>query len=159
MPTSGVNLIVIQDTGTSFNAGQAANAIANAVTADGAGFFVYHNVLLGMNRLVYSTNLNVNTADLAVLARIEAPFGTEALQALSGFSANNFALTSAVLVGCTTHAGFGTGASCMLRHTETTQVSPSISSRWRERTSADRVAVRISSRSARWQMLPSASVL
>lgn len=96
LPTSGVNLIVIQDTGTSFNAGQAANAIANAVTADGAGFFVYHNVLLGMNRLVYSTNLNVNTADLAVLARIEAPFGTEALQALSGFSANNFALTSAV---------------------------------------------------------------
>jgi PEP-CTERM motif len=91
-----VNLIVSQDTGASFNAGQAANAIANAVTTDGAGFFVYHNGLLGVNRLVYSTNLNLNTADLAVLARIEAPLGTQALQALGGFSADNFALTSAV---------------------------------------------------------------
>lgn len=96
LPTSGANLIVIHDTNASFNAGQAANAIANAVTTDGAGFFVYHNVLLGVNRLVYSTNLNLNTADLAVLARIEAPFGDQALQALGGFTAGNFALTSAV---------------------------------------------------------------
>lgn len=96
LPTSGANLIVIQDTSASFNAGQAANAIANALSTDGAGFFVYHNVLLGMNRLVYSTNLNLNTADLAVLARIETPFGGEALQALDGFNAGNFALTTAV---------------------------------------------------------------
>lgn len=96
LPASGANLIVIQDTSASFNAGAAANAIAGAVTTDGAGFFVYHNVALGVNRLVYSSNLNLNTADLAVLARIEAPFGAEALQALGSFTAGNFALTSPV---------------------------------------------------------------
>lgn len=96
LPASGANLIVIRDTSASFNAGAAGNAIANAVTVDGAGFFVYHNVGLGVNRLVYSSNLNLNTADLSVLARIEAPSGTEALQALGGFTAANFALTSPV---------------------------------------------------------------
>jgi PEP-CTERM motif len=96
LPASGANLIVIQDTSASFNAGAAANAIANAVTADGAGFFIYHNVALGVNRLVYSSNLNLNTADLSVLARIEAPVGAEALQALGSFTAGNFALTSPV---------------------------------------------------------------
>ncbi|MDT7838183.1 PEP-CTERM sorting domain-containing protein [Aquabacterium sp. OR-4] len=96
LPGSGANLIVVHDTSASFNAGQAANAIANAVSTDGAGFFVYHNALLGLNRLVYSTNLNLNTADLAVLARIESPFGAQALQGLGSFTAGNFALTSAV---------------------------------------------------------------
>jgi PEP-CTERM motif len=96
LPASGANLIVIQDTSASFNAGAAANAIAHAMSTDGAGFFLYHNVVLGVNRLVYSTNLNLNTADLAVLARIEAPLGDQALQALGGFNAGNFALTSAV---------------------------------------------------------------
>lgn len=96
LPASGANLIVIQDTSASFNAGAAANAIASAITSDGAGFFIYHNVALGVNRLVYSSNLNLNTADLAVLVRIETPVGAEALQALGNFTAGNFALTSPV---------------------------------------------------------------
>ncbi|MBL8276292.1 MAG: PEP-CTERM sorting domain-containing protein [Pelomonas sp.] len=96
LPSGGANLIVIRDTGPGFNAGSAANAIAAAVTTDGAGFFVYHNVGLGVNRLVYSTNLNLATADLAILARVESPTGADALAALPGFAAQNFALTTAV---------------------------------------------------------------
>lgn len=96
LPASGANLIVIRDTGPGFNAGSAANAIAAAVSTDGAGFFVYHNVGLGVNRLVYSTNLNLATADLAVLARVESPSGADAFAALPGFTAQNFALTTAV---------------------------------------------------------------
>ena len=92
LPSQGVNMIVIQDTAAGFNAGTAANLIADAITQDGAGFFVYSNRVLGVNRLVYSTNLNVNTADLSILARIESPSGANALPALAGFSARNFAL-------------------------------------------------------------------
>ena len=38
LPSHGVNLIVIQDTAAGFNAGTAANLIADAITQDGAGF-------------------------------------------------------------------------------------------------------------------------
>ena len=38
LPSQGVNLIVIQDTAAGFNAGTAANLIADAITQDGAGF-------------------------------------------------------------------------------------------------------------------------
>lgn len=93
---SDARLFVINDTSANFNAGSAANAIAEALTTDGAGLFLYHNVGLGVNRLVYSTNLNLNTADLAILARIDSPTGTEAFQALPSFSAANFALAQAV---------------------------------------------------------------
>lgn len=92
LPPSGVNMIVVQDTAPGFNAGAAANLVAAAVTADGAGFFMYSNIGLGVNRLVYSTNLNLNTADLSVLARIESPSGAAALPAIAGFTADNFAL-------------------------------------------------------------------
>ena len=54
---------------TPFNAGSAANLIANALSDDGAGFFIYSNSVLAVNRLVYSTNLNSTTADLSILAR------------------------------------------------------------------------------------------
>ena len=87
---SGLNMIVLQDTGSAFNAGSAANLIADAVNVDGAGFFVYSNTVLGVNRLVYSTNLNANTADLSILARIESPSGAAAVAALAGFGAANF---------------------------------------------------------------------
>jgi hypothetical protein len=53
-----------------FNAGVAANLIAAQITSDGAGFFVYLNSALGVPRLVYSTNLNDNTSDLKILARM-----------------------------------------------------------------------------------------
>lgn len=76
LPTSGANVIVLRsidnddDETTPFNAGIAADLIANQVTSDGAGFFVYYNSVLDVLRLVYSTNLNDNTADLKVLARM-----------------------------------------------------------------------------------------
>lgn len=73
-------------------AGTAANLIADAITSDGAGFFVYSNRVLGVNRLVYSTNLNRSTADLSVLARIESPSGAAALAAISSFGVANFAV-------------------------------------------------------------------
>lgn len=38
LPSQGVNMIVIQDTAAGFNAGTAANLIADAITQDGAGF-------------------------------------------------------------------------------------------------------------------------
>jgi hypothetical protein len=100
LPASGAQVIVLQDTdndgnpATPFNAGSAANLIANALTHDGAGFFIYSNSGLGVNRLVYSTNLNIPTADLAILARIVSPSGAGARAALPGFSAGNFAVTA-----------------------------------------------------------------
>lgn len=76
LPTGGVNVVVLQTTdndgspATPFNAGIAADLIAQQITSDGAGLFVYFNSALDLPRLVYSTNLNDNTADLKVLARM-----------------------------------------------------------------------------------------
>lgn len=95
---TGARVIVLQDTdndgnpATPFNAGSAANLIANALSEDGAGFFIYSNSGLGVNRLVYSTNLNVSTADLSILARIQSPTGAAARAALPSFTADNFAV-------------------------------------------------------------------
>jgi hypothetical protein len=95
LPSSGINVVVIQDnsttTGAAFNAGNAANLIAQAVTSDGAGFF-HNNSGLQVNRLVYSTNLNSTTADLSILARINSPAGPDAVAALPDFTTANFAL-------------------------------------------------------------------
>lgn len=97
LPGTGFNLIVLQDSdndnnpATAFNAGAAANLIASQITADGAGFFIYWNSSLSVNRLVFSTNLNDNTADLSILARITSPTGQDAINALPTFGANNFA--------------------------------------------------------------------
>jgi hypothetical protein len=93
---SGLNTIVVHDTSPTFGAGTAANLIAAQVQTDGAGFFVYSNRVLGVNRLVYSTNLNLATADLSILARIESPSGPDALAAIGGFGAQNFALAAPV---------------------------------------------------------------
>lgn len=96
----GAQVIVLQDTdnddnpATSFNAGTAANLIANALTQDGAGFFIYSNSVLGVNRLVYSSNLNSSTGDLAILARILAPTGADARAALPSFNAGNFSVSA-----------------------------------------------------------------
>lgn len=96
LPSSGVNLVILQDTdndanpATAFNAGTAANLIAAQITADGPGFFIYHNQGLGLNRLVFSTNLNDSAADLKILARIQAPAGAAAIADLDDFQANDF---------------------------------------------------------------------
>jgi hypothetical protein len=75
---------------TVFNAGAAANLIANALSVDRPGLFMYFNSALGVNRLVYSSNLNSTTADLAILARIASPTGGAAVDRLVGFEANDF---------------------------------------------------------------------
>lgn len=93
----GANIIVLQDTdndanaATAFNAGAAANLIAANVDVDGAGFFVYWNSALGINRLVYSENLNDAAADIRVLANIDTLKGADAIAALDDFSGGNFA--------------------------------------------------------------------
>ncbi|MEA5467220.1 calcium-binding protein [Leptothoe sp. PORK10 BA2] len=92
----GANAIVLlnadndNNPATPFNAGVAASQIANLVNDDGAGFFVYSNSGLQLNRLVYSTNLNDPTADLKILARQTDLIGQAAIDALDNFSAANF---------------------------------------------------------------------
>ncbi len=88
----GTDIIVLQDAPTPHNAGLAATAIADAIDIDGAGLFIYWNSGLSVNRLVYSTNLNSATADLAILARIDSPTGSDAVNALPSFSASNFSV-------------------------------------------------------------------
>lgn len=96
-PAAGSNVLVMLDTdndnnpATPFGAGNAASLIADLVNVDGAGFFIYSNSALHVNRLVYSTNLNSATADLSILARIENPNGAAAPAALVTFGADNFA--------------------------------------------------------------------
>lgn len=96
IPEGGVNVIVLQDTdndnnpATAFNAGAAASLIAANVETSGAGFFIYHNSGLQINRLVYSSDLSDPTADIAVLANIDTLKADDAIAALSTFSAENF---------------------------------------------------------------------
>ena len=75
---------------TPFLAGTAANQIAESVTEDGAGFFVYFNSDLQLNRLVYSENLSDANSDLKILSRQTNLTGQDAIDALSDFSADNF---------------------------------------------------------------------
>lgn len=97
LPASGANVIVLQnsdddgDPRTVFNAGSAANLIAEQVTEDGAGFFAYFNSALGVNRLVYSDNLADASADLQIVARLTDVEGQDAIDALAGFTARDFA--------------------------------------------------------------------
>ena len=90
LPTSGLNAIVLQTAPIPFNAGLAADAIAAQVIAPGAGFFIYFNSGLDLPRLVYSTDLSDNTADLKILARMVNLTGQPGRQALPDFAAENF---------------------------------------------------------------------
>jgi hypothetical protein len=92
LPSSGVNVIVLQDSTVPFAAGLAANAIAEEITTPGAGFFIYFNSGLDLPRLVFSTDLNDNTADLKILARMTNLTGISGRDALPTFTASNFAL-------------------------------------------------------------------
>lgn len=100
LPTSNVNVIVLQtldndgNPATPFGAGNAANLIAERVTSPGAGFFLYFNSSLDLPRLVFSTDLNDNTADLKILARLTNLGGQSGRDALPLFSAANFAIRS-----------------------------------------------------------------
>lgn len=97
LPTSGLNVVVLRsldndnDSSTPFNAGTAANLIAAQITDPGPGFFIYFNQGLNLPRLVFSTDLSDNTADLKILARMENL--TDDSVALGTFTADNFEIT------------------------------------------------------------------
>lgn len=97
LPAAGGNAVVLRTTDndnnamTPFLAGTAANLIAGAIDTPGPGFFIYFNSILDMPRLVYSTDLSVNTADLKVLARMENLEGNPG--SLVEFSQANFLIT------------------------------------------------------------------
>jgi hypothetical protein len=101
LPTGGVNIIALQsfdddaNPATPFAAGNAANLIAAQITTPGAGFFIYFNQGLDLPRLVYSTDLNDNTADLKILARMLNLNGQAGRDAFPTFSAANFEFTTA----------------------------------------------------------------
>lgn len=98
LPTSGANLIVLRDfdndnnAGTPFVAGTAADLIAARVTTPGPGFFIYFNSVLDVPRLVFSTDLNDNTADLKIVARMTNLTGQAGRDAFPTIVAANFAL-------------------------------------------------------------------
>jgi hypothetical protein len=95
---NGANVIVLQNTdddansATPFNAGAAASLIASVLpdTTVTPGFFIYFNSALSVNRLVYSTDLTVPTADISILARILSPNGQDGINALPSFTSSNF---------------------------------------------------------------------
>lgn len=88
LPITGPDVIVLQEFGPPMNAGLAANAIAGRVVTAGPGVFIYFNTGLGVPRLVYSTNIDDETADLAVLARLT----NLNANSLASFTAGNFAV-------------------------------------------------------------------
>ena len=98
LPTSGVNVIVLQsfdndnNPATPFAAGTAANLIADQITSPGPGFFIYFNQGLDLPRLVFSTDLNDNTADLKILFRMTNLTGQGGRDAIPTFTAANFAI-------------------------------------------------------------------
>jgi hypothetical protein len=97
LPTSNVNVIVLQsfdndnDPSTPFAAGTAANLIATQITSSGPGFFVYFNQGLDLPRLVFSTDLSDNTADLKILFRMTNLTGQTGRDAIPTFTESNFA--------------------------------------------------------------------
>lgn len=99
LPTSGVNVIVLQTTDndgnpmTPFGAGNAANLIADQITSSAPGFFIYFNSALDLPRLVFSTDLSDNTADLKILARMTNLAGQPGRDALPTVTESNFAPT------------------------------------------------------------------
>jgi hypothetical protein len=100
VPTGGVNVVVLQtfdddaNPATPFAAGNAANLIASQITTPGPGFFIYFNQGLDLPRLVFSTDLNDNTADLKILTRMLNLTGQGGRDAVPTFTAANFEITT-----------------------------------------------------------------
>jgi hypothetical protein len=100
LPMGGVNTIVLQtfdnddDPNTPFGAGNAANLIAGQITVPGPGFFIYFNQGLDLPRLVFSTDLSDNMADLKILFRMTNLSGQAGRDAMPTFTAANFDITT-----------------------------------------------------------------
>lgn len=88
--SGGANVLVLQDQFA--NAGVAAQAIADnhALTA-GAGVFIYHNSTLGINRLVFSSDLAKGGA-FSVLANLTNQGGDAGVALLPTYTAHNFSV-------------------------------------------------------------------
>ena len=99
IPSTGINAVVLQSTDndanplTPFGAANAADLLASRITDPGPGVFVYFNSSLDLARLVYSSDLSSNTADLAILARMLNLTGQTGINTLPTFSASNFDIT------------------------------------------------------------------
>lgn len=95
----GSNIIVLEtfdndnNPATPFGAGQAADLIASQITTREQGSS--STSTKPSTRLVYSTDLSSNTADLQILARMLNLTGADGQNALPGFAAANFRLNSA----------------------------------------------------------------
>ncbi len=93
---NAANVIVLLDSdndanpATAFNARSAAQLIGAQINADGAGFFVYFNSALNVNRLVFSANLADGNAALTVLGAVNTVTGQAAIDQLAQYSAANF---------------------------------------------------------------------
>jgi len=102
IPAAGTNVAVLRtfdnddDAGTPFNAGSAANLLAEQITTPGAGLFIYFNSGLDLPRLVYSSDLSDNTADLKILARMTNLTGVGGQEAMAQFTAENFAFAGPI---------------------------------------------------------------
>jgi len=107
LPTTGLNVVVLQsfdndaNPGTPFGAGNAANLIADQITSPGPGFFIYFNSGLDLARLVYSTDLSDDTADLKVMARFLNLTGQAGRDAIPTITEANFEVATAPDAGNT----------------------------------------------------------
>ena len=96
LPANNVNVIVLEtfdndnNPATPFAAGNAADLIASQITTSGPGFFIYFNQGLNLPRLVFSTDLNDNTADLKILFRMVNLTGQAGRDAMPTFTESNF---------------------------------------------------------------------
>ncbi len=120
IPGTNVNTVVLRtfdddaNTATPFGAGNAANLIAGRLIAPTPGFFIYFNQGLDLPRLVFSTNLDDNTADLKILARLTNLTGASGQAAMADFTAANFATVSTVPDSANSLTVFGFALGCVL---------------------------------------------
>ena len=104
IPAAGTNVAVLRtfdndnNPVTPFGAGNAANLLAERITTPGPGLFVYFNSGLDLPRLVYSTDLSDNTADLKILFRMTNPefAGAAGRDAMQQFTESNFAVAAPI---------------------------------------------------------------
>jgi PEP-CTERM motif len=131
---SNANFLVLQDVdadlnplnGILNNAGLSANAIAASGVNPGAGFFIYFNTALNLNRLVYSTDLSSPTADLKILARFTNQAGQDGVYALSAFRGSNIASVPEAGTWAMLVLGFGIVGSAMRSKRRNNAALPSI---------------------------------